>query len=53
MINISGGFLKSTENIFDVQTQFLLNIYILAGKKDFEVSECLDFCDNKWEDIVS
>ena len=33
MINISGGFLKSTENIFDEQTQFLLNIYILAGKK--------------------
>ena len=33
MINISGGFLKSTENIFDEQTKFLLNISILAGKK--------------------
>ena len=36
MINISGGFLKSTENIFDEQTKFLLNISMLAGKKTYE-----------------
>ena len=51
--NISGGFLKSTENIFHEQTQLLWNISILTGKKDFEVAECFDLYENKGRDTVS